>query len=59
MAKEFVFNLGDEVQLKRSGEQGEIVGRAQYTASENNYLVRYAGGDGCQKQCWWEESALR
>ena len=54
----FKFELSQTVTLKASGEQGEVIARAEYTSSENNYCVRYKAADGRCAQCWWEESAL-
>lgn len=54
----FIFNLGMEVRLKASTERGEIIGRAEYLHSENQYYVRYKAGDGRQVEAWWGESAL-
>lgn len=53
-----VFNLRDRVKLIESGEQGQVIGRAEYTTTEPHYLVRYRAGDGRQVETWWSESAL-
>lgn len=55
---DFRFGLFDRVKLSESGEQGIVIGRAEYTTSEHSYLVRYRAGDGRQTECWWGESAL-
>jgi hypothetical protein len=56
----FKFALGQSVTLKLSGEQGEIIGRAEYLVNpEPQYWVRYKAADGCQREIWWAESALR
>ena len=54
----FVFELGAKVQIKVSEERGEVTGRAEYTAAENAYHVRYLAGDGRATQQWWPQSAL-
>lgn len=54
-----VFNLRVRVKLAESGETGEIIGRAEYTYMEPQYLIRYKAGDGRQVESWWGESALR
>lgn len=54
----FRFNLGDDVILITSGERGQVVGRAEYEAHENCYLVRYKDALGSQCERWWDESAL-
>lgn len=54
----FSFELGQLVTLKRSHEEGEVIGRAEYTTSEPSYLIRYQAGDGRQVETWWGESAI-
>lgn len=54
----FKFHLHQIAKIAASGEQGEIIGRAEYTTAENTYLVRYRAGDGRGVQQWWDESAL-
>ena len=55
---DFEFELNDEVIISVSGEEGEIIGRAEYLSSENTYLVRYQAADGRAVEAWWQESAL-
>lgn len=50
--------MGDRASLSHSGEEGEIVGRAEYLNAENGYLFRYKAGDGRQVEAWWAESAF-
>lgn len=52
------FSLGQQVKIAVSGEAGEVVGRAEYAASEPNYYVRYCGKDGRATEAWWAQSAL-
>jgi hypothetical protein len=54
----FRFSMGDRASLSHSGEEGEIVGRAEYLNAENGYLFRYKAGDGRQVEAWWAESAF-
>ena len=54
----FAFDLGQAVRITASGEQGEVIGRAEYKTSENSYLVRYKAADGRALEIWWGESAL-
>lgn len=54
----FKFNLGDRVAIDESGEQGAVIGRAEYSYAEEGYLVRYKAGDGRAVEGWWTESAL-
>lgn len=56
--KSFKHELGDTVSLAHSQETGSVVGRAEYPASENSYLIRYLAGDGRQVEQWWPESAI-
>jgi hypothetical protein len=51
------FELGATAKLV-SGEQGEVIGRAEYAHSERNYYLRYVAGDGRTVEAWWGESAL-
>lgn len=53
------FELGEQVQINTSGEQGEVIGRAEYLKSENSYLLRYKSADGRATEAWWSESALQ
>jgi len=55
---EFKFCNGDKVMIECSGEEGVILGRAEYSTSENQYYLRYKAGDGRAVDSWWQESAL-
>lgn len=55
----FKFNLGEKVTVDVSGETGEVLGRAEYTTSANNYYVRYRAADGRAVEAWWQEDALK
>lgn len=55
---QFKFPLKATAKLKHSGESGEIIGRAEYTHSEDMYFIRYQAGDGRQVEAWWGESAI-
>lgn len=54
----FVFALGDRVRIIESGEVGEAVGRAQYRAADDGYLIRYKAADGRACEQWWTVGAL-
>jgi len=54
----FEFKMKQEVKIKVSGEQGEIIGRAEHKNSENQIRIRYKASDGGAVECWWPESAL-
>ena len=55
---DFKFTLGQRVAITASDETGEVIGRAQYQTSANNYLVRYRAADGRAVEAWWQEEAL-
>lgn len=52
------FELKQRVEIVISSEVGEIIGRAEYVARENAYLIRYKSTDGRAIESWWDESAL-
>ena len=54
-----MLELGTKVQIKTSGEQGEVIGRAEYTVYPVAYLVRYRQTTGNATEQWWEESAIQ
>jgi len=59
MPEKFKFKLNEPVTIAASGEQGIIIGRAEYVHSENSYLLRYKAADGRAQESWWTESALK
>ena len=59
MVKAFKFELGQQVEIKVSGESGEVIGRAEYADSENSYFLRYKDAQGMAREAWWPEGALR
>lgn len=54
----FAFQLGQQVAITASGEQGLVVGRAEYSNSRNSYFVRYQAADQRAVEAWWSEDAL-
>lgn len=58
MPKVFNRELGSRVDIRMSGEMGEIRGRAEYMDSNPQYFVTYTAGDGCQRTAWFYESDL-
>ena len=54
----FKFNLQERVRVACSGETGQVIGRAEYAASANSYMVRYRSADGRAVETWWQEDAL-
>lgn len=56
---EFKFDLRQPVKLSVSGEEGEVIGRAEYSTTKvASYLVRYKAADGRACEAWWSEDAL-
>ena len=54
----FAFSLGQQVVITASGEEGQVVGRAEYSNCSNSYYVRYRARDGRATEAWWTEDAL-
>ncbi|WP_267355702.1 MULTISPECIES: hypothetical protein [unclassified Methylobacterium] len=54
----FQFELGQQVKLIGSAEQGYVSGRADYLESAPSYFVRYRAADGRLTEAWWSGSAL-
>lgn len=54
----FMFDLGQKVVIKISGEVGEINGRAQYLESANLYRLHYKSADGKATSDWFEENQI-
>ena len=52
------FELGQQVQIEVSGEQGEVIARVEYKDAHPAYTVRYKSADGRAVEAWWNESAL-
>lgn len=55
---ELKYQLNQPVKIRASEEQGEIIGRAEYSTAEPGYLVRYKAADGRAVEAWWTQSAL-
>lgn len=54
----FKFNLKQRVIIRASGEEGEVIARAEYAESTPGYLIRYKAADGRAVEQWWNEAAL-
>jgi uncharacterized protein (DUF2126 family) len=54
----FKLDLSQRVEIQVSGEEGYVIGRAEYVDSENSYQVRYKSATGQAIEAWWAESAL-
>jgi hypothetical protein len=50
---DYKFSLGDKVKITISGEEGQIIGRAEYLADTRQYqiLIKAAGGRAVTD--WW------
>ncbi|NMW25330.1 hypothetical protein HFP05_13485 [Rhodanobacter denitrificans] len=59
MDKTFEFELNQQVSLRSSGEQGSVIGRAEYIECTPTYLIRYKAADGRAAESWWSGSALQ
>lgn len=46
------FNLGDDVMLTISGEQGQVIGVASYLAGFTQYQVHYKDANGAAQTEW-------
>ena len=53
MMKKFKFNIGDRVKLTESGEEGVVIGRAEYRYATDSFLILYKSGCGRQVENWW------
>jgi len=54
----FKYDLSSIVQSLVSGENGTVIGRAEYTHSSPQYLIRYKCADGTAIESWWTEDAI-
>lgn len=54
----FKFELSQLVEPRISDEWGEVRGRAEYAASENQYFIFYKAADGRALSAWFNESEL-
>ena len=49
----YQFEIGDDVNITVSGENGKVIGRAEYEDEPPSYLVHYKSADGRAVQKWW------
>lgn len=54
----FMFDLQQPIIISASGETGVVIGRAEFSYSEHNYLIRYKASDGRAAEVWWGNSAI-
>lgn len=57
--RKFKFDLGQQVMISVSGETGVVIGRAEFSESDNSYWVRYKDAQGMAREAWWSEGALQ
>jgi hypothetical protein len=58
MSDIFKFSLNQIVKCVKSDEQGEVIGRAEYTNAPHAYLVRYCNASGEQHESWFSADAI-
>lgn len=58
LAHTFRYAIGQTIRIDVSAEVGEVIGRAEFDRSDDQYLVRYRAADGRATEQWWTESAL-
>lgn len=54
----FKYELGQSINIKASGEQGIIEGRAEYLEESNSYFIHYCAADGRAVSKWFNERQL-
>lgn len=54
----FAFDMDEKVNVRLSGEKGEVTARAEFIDSPNQYLVSYTAADGRFSQAWFTERDL-
>lgn len=55
---QFKFRKNQRVRIIESGEEGIVIGRAEYINSTDTYFVRYKAADGRAVEQWWSVEAL-
>ena len=56
--KKWKFGLGTDAKVPNSGEEGTIIGRAEFTTGEDQYLLLHKPSDGQGMEEWLPESRL-
>jgi hypothetical protein len=54
----FEFELGSQVEVRISGEKGEVTGRSEFRDSPHQYCVDYVASDGRFTQNWFLAPSL-
>lgn len=55
---EFKFDLRQAVQIRRSGEIGEVRARAEWATGNVSYFVAYTSTTGEYREAWIDEDLL-
>ena len=55
---QFKFRKNQRVRIVESGEEGTVIGRAEYIHCTDSYLVRYKAADGRAVEQWWSVESL-
>ncbi len=56
----FKRELGETATIECSGEEGMIIGRADYAnQTVHDYRIRYTAADGRATEQWWPEDSLK
>jgi hypothetical protein len=59
MSSPFIFELGQPVRIRCSGEAGHVIGRTEYLDTHpHNYYVRFKSSTGRACEEWWTAAAL-
>ena len=54
----FKFKLKQPVVIAISGEEGIVIGRAEYSASKPQYFIHFKAADGRACTAWYEADFL-
>ena len=54
----FKFELGQQVKVSISGEEGKVKGRGEYIDSASQYWLHIKGADGRAVNAWFYESEI-
>lgn len=55
----FKFDLSQQVKVTISGEVGTVKGRAEFTTSENQYLLHMKAADGRAADIWFDGTDIK
>jgi len=57
--KDLRYELNQKVRITCSGEEGKVIGRAEYAEADNTYFIRYKAADGRAVESWWPENSIK